>query len=83
MNRKKHPNKEIDSAIKHALTLKWKLIKPGKSAHIWGKLLCPTGDRSAGCIIFVYSTPQVPENHANQIIRAINKCDHELNENEK
>ena len=39
--RKKHPNKEIEAALKHAEENGWLVQKSGKSSHAWGKLLCP------------------------------------------
>ncbi len=77
MTTKKHPNKEIRAAVEYALSLNWELKMTGKSSHCWGKLYCPTGDRENGCLVFVYGTPRVPEDHANQITRAVKRCEHD------
>lgn len=37
--RKKHPNKEIEKAIRYAERLGWRYRRAGKSAHAWGRLL--------------------------------------------
>ena len=72
---KKHPNKEIQKAINYAIGKKWSIAEAGGSSHAWGRLKCPESSRS-GCIISVWSTPRVPENHARQIIREVDKCSH-------
>lgn len=61
-----HPNKHIRDAIDHALSLNWRLVKSGSHAHAWGRLYCAARARG-GCIITVYGTPRVPENHARYI----------------
>ncbi|MEM9703991.1 MAG: hypothetical protein AAF907_16245 [Planctomycetota bacterium] len=71
----KHPNKHIREAIEYALDRGWRLEKSGKSAHNWGMLLCPFNARG-GCRVAVHSTPRVPENHADQIRRAVDRCPH-------
>ena len=40
---KKHPNKEIQAALKYAEQKGW-VIKVGGS-HAWGKILCPYKDQ--------------------------------------
>ena len=72
---KKHPNKEIQAAIEYALGKNWRVDSSGKSSHAWGRLKCPKESR-IGCIISIWSTPRVAENHARQIIRAVDKCEH-------
>lgn len=73
--RPKHPNKHIEEAVSYAENIGWIYKKSGNSSHCWGHLLCPCCSRN-GCIIQVYSTPKVPENHAKHIRRVINKCCH-------
>lgn len=72
----KHPIKEIQLAIMFALSKGWVLQETGGSSHAWGRLKCPERSRD-GCIISVWSTPRVPENHARQIIRAVTNCAHQ------
>ncbi len=75
MNRRQHPNKEIEAAIKYAENLRWRYRQAGSSAHAWGRLLCPFESRD-GCIISVWSTPRNPYNHAEQIRRRVDQCPH-------
>lgn len=75
MGRDKHPNKHIEGAIRYAESRGWTVKKPGKSSHSWGKLQCRENSRQ-GCQIYIYSTPKVPENHAQQIISFVDKCEH-------
>ncbi|MEX0773492.1 MAG: hypothetical protein WD038_10010 [Balneolales bacterium] len=72
---KKHSNKEIQKAIDYAAARNWRIEVAGTSSHAWGRLKCPEPSRK-GCIISIWSTPRVPENHARQIIRAVDKCVH-------
>lgn len=74
MTKNIHQNKEIRRAVKYALSLGWKIKQAGKSSHAWGRLMCPYHKRG-GCKISIWSTPEVPENHAKQIMNAINRCD--------
>lgn len=71
MARPRHPNKEIEAAVRYAESMGWKLyLSPG---HAWGHLLCPLNTRK-GCRVPVWSTPRSPENHAKGIMRAIDRC---------
>ncbi|MDJ0651144.1 MAG: hypothetical protein QNJ60_20820 [Xenococcaceae cyanobacterium MO_188.B19] len=73
---KKHPNKEIQAALKYPEQKGW-LIKVGGS-HAWGKILCPYKDQECRCgefcITSIWSTPKNPSNHARQIRRVVNNC---------
>jgi hypothetical protein len=64
-----HPNKHIRAAVDYAVAKGWRLVKSGSRAHAWGRLFC-AASTSGGCIISVYSTPRVPENHARSISAA-------------
>jgi len=70
-----HPNKHIREAIECAVSRGWTLKESGKSSHNWGMLLCGFGARG-GCRVPVHSTPRVPENHADAIRRAVDRCPH-------
>lgn len=80
--RPRHPNKEIESAIRSAESAGWKVVKAGKSAHAWGRLLCEEESRQ-GCQISIWSTPRSPDNHAKQILRAVVRCPHSGEKNEE
>jgi len=70
-----HPNKHIREAIDYAIQRGWTLKKSGSRAHTWGMLYCRLRDRE-GCRRAVYSTPRVPEAHAKDIRRAVDRCSH-------
>jgi len=70
-----HPNKHIRAAIDYALDRGWVLRKAAGRAHVWGVLYCARHDRT-GCMRQVYSTPRIPEAHARDIRRAVNRCPH-------
>lgn len=75
LKRKKHPSKEIEKAIVQAERHGWIYKSPGKSAHAWGRLLCPLRRRD-GHQMSVWSTPRNAFNHAQQIIKLVNQCQH-------
>lgn len=77
MARPRHPHKEIEAAVSYAESQDWSWIKV--KGHAWGKLQCAYNDRE-GCTLFVWSTPRVPENHARQLRRDINRCPHKEEE---
>ncbi len=68
---KKHPNKEIQAALKYAEQNGWS-IKIGGS-HAWGKILCPYNDADCRCGEFcltsIWSTPRNPTNHAKHLLK--------------
>ena len=73
ISRPRHPKPPIEKAIQYAEQLGWRVeIARG---HAWGRLYCPTSSRQ-GCIISIWSTPRVPENHARHIRKAIDACQH-------
>lgn len=73
MARPEHPNKEIEAAVKHAISKGWRF--KGSKGHAWGRLFCPAKVRG-GCQISVWSTPKSPFDHARQIRRRVDKCPH-------
>jgi hypothetical protein len=72
-NRPRHPNKEIEAAVKYAEANGWTCVVPAK--HAWGRLLCPRSGRD-GCLHSVWSTPRSPENFADYLRRCVKKCPH-------
>ncbi|WP_115174453.1 hypothetical protein [Legionella feeleii] len=81
MVRPRHPNKEIEQAIRYAESRGWRYYSSGTSAHAWGRLLCPLAKRD-GHAMSVWSTPKCPENHARQIRRNVDACEHQGEDNE-
>ena len=73
--RSKHPNKEIEAAVRDAEAKGWRFQKAGHSAHAWGRLLCPAHQRE-GCSMSIWSTPRNAFNHAKQIRQKVKKCLH-------
>jgi hypothetical protein len=80
--RPKHPNKEIEAAISYAEDHSWIYKDSGKSAHAWGRLLCPLHTRE-GHQLSIWSTPRNTFIHAEQIKKMVDKCQHDLEENSK
>ena len=77
--RSKHPNKEIEEAILYAEKHGWTYKEPGKSSHSWGRLLCPLHTRE-GHQMSIWSTPQNTFNHAKQIRKLVDRCQHDEEE---
>ncbi|SFI11118.1 hypothetical protein SAMN05421753_105269 [Planctomicrobium piriforme] len=69
MPRPRHPNKHIEAAIRYAEVNGWKAEI--SNAHAFCKLYCP---QACKCLISVWSTPKVPENHARRIRRDVDLC---------
>lgn len=80
IKRAKHPNKEIEEAIKYAEEHGWTYKDSGNSAHSWGQLLCPLHTRE-GHRISIWSTPRNTFNHAQQIRREVERCQHDEEDN--
>jgi hypothetical protein len=73
MGRSRHPNPHLEKAVQYAEALGWRVVP--SSGHAWGRLFCPHATRE-GCIISVWSTPRVPENHARHIRNKVDSCPH-------
>lgn len=73
---KKHPNKEIQAALKYAKQKGWRIQEGG--SHAWGRIFCPYKDSECRCgefcITSIWSTPRNPTNHAKQICRVVDNC---------
>ena len=75
MSRSRHPNPHIEKAVSYAESLGWRVVM--SKGHAWGRLLCPWSTRE-GCIVSVWSTPKVPENHARHLRGQIDSCPHRV-----
>jgi len=71
MTRPRHPNKEVEAAIRYAEEQGWSVRMQGH----WGRLYCSHHDRD-GCQTGVYSTPANSMAHARGIKRAVDRCPH-------
>lgn len=74
-----HPNKHIRDAVDYAVNNGWRLRKANARAHVWGRLYCRS-QSPGGCIVSVYGTPRVSENHARYIKRRVDGCTHYVEE---
>lgn len=76
MSRNKHPNKNIEEAIRYAESHGWRIETGG--SHAWGQMYCPYNDKECRCGEFcrasIWSTPKNPVNHAKQIKRVVDNC---------
>ena len=75
MVRPRHPNKNIEQAIRYAESKGWRYRPSGNSAHAWGRLLCPLALRE-GHAMSIWSTPKDNESHAKSIMRNVDSCEH-------
>lgn len=88
-NRKRHPAKDIEAVIKFAESKGWRIVSAGSSAHCWGRMLCPFGDKNEKCrcgefcSVSIWSSPRSAVNHAKQLRKAIEKCIVEETSNEE
>jgi hypothetical protein len=73
ISRPRHPKPAVEKAVQYAEQLGWRVEM--SSGQAWGRLYCPMSSRQ-GCVISVWSTPKVPENHARHIRRAVDACPH-------
>ncbi len=73
--RPKHPSKEIEEAIMYAEENGWIYKDSGKSAHAWGRLFCPL-HRREGHQMSIWSTRRSSYNHAQQITKLVDRCQH-------
>ena len=76
----RHPNKEIEAALKYAKSKAWSVVKSSKG-HCWGMIRCAHG--RGGCQKSVWSTPRSPENHAKAIRRFVDHCPHQTQTTEE
>jgi hypothetical protein len=76
----RHPNKEIEAALKYARSQGWTVIKSLRG-HCWGMIRCAHG--RGGCQKSVWSTPKNAQNHADAIRRFVDRCPHERNGTEE
>lgn len=85
MTRPRHPDKEVEEALRYAETYGWRVGIGG--SHAWGKIYCPHHDSTCRCgefcISSIWSTPKNPGNHARQIKRIVDHCIHHLRKQDR
>ena len=79
MPRNRHPKKEVEDALQYAEAHAWTVIDTA-SGHRWGVATCP-GDCSPP--MSIWSTPRNPGNHARQIMRNVDRCPHDLSDEDE
>ena len=84
--RKRHANKHIESALRHAEAEGWTVeLNTGGAAHPWATVKCPYNKKTCRdgtwCRFGVWGTPGSPENFAKKIIAAVDRC--EMHKQEK
>lgn len=76
MRARRHPDKEVEAALRYAEAHGWRIEVGG--SHAWGKMYCPANAREcrcgAFCIASIWSTPRNASHHARQIRRVIDNC---------
>jgi len=76
MERRKHPNKDVEAALAYAEARGWQVKQA--SGHAWARMYCPWNDNECRCgefcIVSVWSTPRNPSAHARQIVRVVDGC---------
>jgi len=74
----RHPNADIEAALRHAEEHGWRVEVGG--SHCWGRMYCPWNDEhcrsGARCMVSVWSTPRNPRRHVQDILRAVDGCVH-------
>jgi hypothetical protein len=79
VGRPRHPKKEVEEALGFAESHGWQVDSP-RSGHPWGKATCEREGHD--CLVWIWSTPKVPGNHAKQIRRAVYSCERKEEDND-
>ena len=72
--RSRHPNKEIEDALRELEAAGWR-VEMASRAHRWGVVRCPEHSRE-GHQHSVYSTPRSPSAHARLLRKYGQRCEH-------
>jgi len=78
MARTKHPDKDIEKALRYAESKSWLIAKTTGSSHCWGFMRCPKNNTGCWngiyCQTSIWSTPRSSGNHAKAIRRNVDRC---------
>jgi len=78
MQRRRHPAKEVEKALRYAEGLGWRVKVSRSKSHAWGKMYCPANDQDCRCgefcITSIWSTPRNPDSHARQLRQVVDNC---------
>ena len=79
MPRNKHPNKEIEKALKYAEANHWRI--ENSKGHPFGQMYCPYKDANETCEsngkwcrVGIWSTPRNTGSHAKSIKKIVDRC---------
>lgn len=76
MARTKHPDKEVEAALRHAEEHGWRIEVGG--GHAWGRMYCPYNDPDCRCgefcVTSIWSTPKNAGNFARKLKRVVDNC---------
>lgn len=76
------PAKEILAAVADLEQAGWRVKVAGGRSHAYARAYCPGG--ADGCApLTIYGTPKVPEHEAAKIHRALRRCDHTEEEDDR
>ena len=79
MPRRRHPNKDIEAALKYAESHGWWIKLTTGSGHSWGQLYCPSNNPGCRdgdyCITRIWSTPADPMKLVRCIKQTVDKCE--------
>jgi len=73
--RARHPEKEIEKALRDAEVDGAVIEVRGKKGHAWGRMNCGRGGQHE-CRLRIWSTPGNPYAHARDIRALMRKCPH-------
>lgn len=86
MFRNKHPNKEIEEALKYAEKKHWRI--ENSKGHPFAQMYCPNvgckekcESNGKWCRVGIWSTPRNPANHARDLKKIVDRCIRTLNGN--
>ncbi len=71
----RHPNKDVEKALRDAEDAGWKIEARGKRGHAWGRLHCPHEGQDR-CQLLIYATPRNAYAHARAIRTRVKNCPH-------
>ncbi len=78
MARVRHPDKQVERALREAEALGWAVTVRHGKGHAWGLLRCPKPSEECRCGLYcqmtVNSTPQNAVAHAAKLIGKVRGC---------
>ena len=75
MPRQRHPDPDIERALRTAESSGWR-IDVRHHGHVWGRMFCAHGHPHDQ--VSIWSTPRIGHDHAEALMRAIRRCQREV-----